>query len=109
MDGFDSRLTAAFMKKKVPLLVVDSPETADFIISGSHDIQQAGWAKTIFVSPSPHASASVSIKDVRSGTIVYAYNVDKLNAVRADQSTAEACAKHIKEEIEKNAKSAPGH
>lgn len=24
MDGFDSRLTAAFMKKKVPLLVVDS-------------------------------------------------------------------------------------
>jgi hypothetical protein len=32
---------------------------------------------------------------------VFAYNVDKSNAVRANQSTAEACAKHLKEAIEK--------
>ncbi len=44
---------------------------------------KAGWAKTIFVSPNPHAEASVTVKDAQSGNLVFAYNVDKSNAVRA--------------------------
>ena len=101
MDGFESYLSAAILKKKVPVAVVDDRAKADFIVTGNSHVDKAGWAKTIFVSPNPHAAASVSIKDAHSGNLVFAYSVDKANAVRADQSTAEACAKHLKEAIEK--------
>ena len=70
-------------------------------MSGNSRVDKASWAKTIFISPASHAEASVLIKDARTGTLVFAYSVDKLNAVRANQSTAEACAKHLKEAIEK--------
>jgi hypothetical protein len=101
MDGFDTYLSAAILKKKVPVVIVDDEAKADFIVVGSSHVDKAGWAKTIFVSPNPHAEASISIKDAHTGTMVFAYNVDKSNAVRANQSTAEACAKHLKEDIEK--------
>jgi hypothetical protein len=101
MDGFESYLSAAILKKKVPVMVVDDRAKADFIVTGGSHVDKAGWAKTIFVSPNPHAEASISIKDAHSGNLVFAYNVDKSNAMRANQSTAEACAKHLKEDIEK--------
>jgi hypothetical protein len=101
MDGFESNLAAAILKKKVPVVIVDDASKADFIMTGNSHVDKAGWAKTIFISPNPHAEASISIKDAHTGNLVFAYNVDKSNAVRANQSTAEACAKHLKEDIEK--------
>ncbi|HEY4356627.1 MAG TPA: hypothetical protein VGN16_12825 [Acidobacteriaceae bacterium] len=101
MDGFDSFLAAALIKKQVPLRIVDDKTKADFIITGSAKEEKAGWAKTIFVSPAPHAQASISVKDEKTGDLVYAYNVDKSSSARGNQSTAEACAKHLKQEIER--------
>jgi len=101
MDGYETYLSAAILKKKVPVMVVDDRSKADFVMTGGSHVDKAGWAKTIFVSPLPHAEASVAIKDAHSGNLVFAYNVDKSNAARANQSTAEACAKHLKEAIEK--------
>ncbi len=89
------------LKKKVPLTIVDSRANADFVMTGSSHKEAAGWAKTIFVSPAPHAEASVAVKDAHTGALVFAYNVDKANAARGNQSTAEACAKHLKEAVEK--------
>lgn len=101
MDGFETYLSGAMLKKQVPVMIVDDKSKADFIVTGSSRVDKAGWAKTIFVSPNPHATASIAVKDARTGTLVFAYNVDKANSVRGDQSTAEACAKHLKEAIEK--------
>ena len=101
MEGFETYLSAAILKKKVPVMVVDDRSKADFIVTGGSHVDKAGWAKTIFVSPLPHAEASIAIKDAHSGNLVFAYNVDKANAARSNQSTAEACAKHLKEAIEK--------
>jgi hypothetical protein len=101
MQGFETYLTAAILKKKVPLVVVGDQTKADYILSGTSAVEKAGWAKTIFVSPSPHAQASIQIKNSKTGAIVFAYSVDKNSAVRADQSTAESCAKHMKDAIEK--------
>ncbi len=100
MNGFETYLEGAILKKKVPVVVVDDRSKADFIVSGLSDEAKAGWAKTIFVSPASHAQASISVKDAHTGNLVFAYNVDKMNAVRANQSTAEACAKHLKEFME---------
>ena len=101
MNGFETYLAGAILKKKVPVVVVDDPAKADFIVTGVSDEAKAGWAKTIFVSPASHAQASISVKDAHTGNLVFAYNVDKFNAARANQSTAEACAKHLKEALEK--------
>jgi hypothetical protein len=101
MNGFETYLEGAILKKKVPVVVIDDRSKAEFIVRGVSDEAKAGWAKVIFVSPASHAQASISIKDAHTGNLVWAYNVDKMNAVRANQSTAEACAKHLKEALEK--------
>jgi len=97
MGGFETYLAAALLKKSVPVVVVDDPAKADFIVSGTSNIE-GGAGK----APS-QAGASIGIKDAGSGELVFAYAVDKTNAVHGSQSTAEACAKHLKEFIEKNA------
>jgi hypothetical protein len=101
MDGFETYLTAAILKKKVPLIVTDDKAKADYVITGTSHVEKAGWAKTIFISGAPQAGASITMKDAKTGDLAFAYSVDKFNAARAAQSTAEACAKHLKEAIEK--------
>jgi hypothetical protein len=101
MDGFETYLSAAILKKKVPVFIVDDKAKADYIVNGTSHVQKAGWAKTIFVSPASSAGASITIKDAKTGDLAFAYSVDKINAARAAQSTAEACAKHLKQAIEK--------
>ena len=101
MDGFGNYLAAALNKKKVPLTVVNSKENADFEISGTSDSQKAGWAKILIAgSIQSREEASVTVSNLRSGEVVYAYNVNKGNAARGKQSAAEACAKHIKEKMD---------
>lgn len=101
MDGFETYLSAAILKKKVPVIIVDNKSKADYIVSGTSHVDKASWAKTIFVSPASSAGASITIKDAHNGDLAFAYSVSKYNAARAAQSTAEACAKHLKNAIEK--------
>ncbi len=97
MDGFDASLAAALMKKDVPVKIVDTKEKAEYVLGGAASTEKAGWAKTIFVSPKGSAHAAVQLKTT-DGTLVWAYSVDKTNAYKGEQSTAEAIAKHMKGE-----------
>jgi proline dehydrogenase len=45
--------------------------------------------------------ASITVTSVGSGEVVYAYSANKKNSAHGRQTTAEACAKHFKEAIEK--------
>jgi len=100
-DGFETYLAAAFIKKQVPVVVVDDKGKADFVITSKSYVQKASAAKTIFISGAPSAGATITLKAANSGDVIWAYSVDKYNAARASQSTAEAVAKHLKERIEK--------
>src|SRR6266478_4070149 len=53
MDGFETYLTAAILKKKVPLIVTDDKAKSDYVITGTSHVDKAGWAKTIFISGAP--------------------------------------------------------
>ena len=101
MDGFEQDLQAAFLRKHVPLLMVDDKAKADYIVEGKNDNEKAGWAKTIFFSPAPAEHASITVKKIDDGTIIFAYSVDKTAARHGPQSAAEACAKHLREAMEK--------
>ena len=101
MDGFESYMAAAIAKKKVPLVPVADKEHADYVITGTSVDKKAGWAKIVFMG-NIHSdnAASVTMTDVKTGAIVYAYAVDKKSTMHGQQTTAEACAKHLKGHIE---------
>lgn len=104
MDGFETYLAAAFRKKEVPLIMVTEPEYADFEITGTHEKKDAGWAKTIFISPSPSASASMQVVNLKTKVIVYADSSHRTSASRGERSTAEKLAKYLKKKIEDDEK-----
>jgi hypothetical protein len=101
MDGFESYLAAAFQKKKVQLVPVADKDKADYLITGTSEDKKAGWAKmVVFGNIHSDAPASISMVDKKSGAIVFAYAVNKKNTLHGQQTTAEACAKHLQERIE---------
>ncbi len=102
MNGFENYLAAALEKKDVPLIPVASEGQARYIIRGTSDEKKAGWAKMAFTGQiHSDDAASVQMFDRTSGAIVFAYAVNKKNTLHGQQTTAEACAKHLKEQIEK--------
>lgn len=102
MNGFESYLAAAFEKKKVPLTVVADQSRAAYVITGTADEKKAGVA-TMLVFGQIHSdnAASIQMVDQKTGAVVFAYAVNKKNTLHGQQTTAEACAKHLKEELEK--------
>jgi hypothetical protein len=103
MNGFGTYILAAFRKKNVELIPVASAEQAHYIISGVSDEKKAGFAK-MFVMGDIHSDneASIQMADRRTGAIVFAYSVNKKSTWHGDQTTAEACAKHLKSMMEKH-------
>jgi hypothetical protein len=100
--GYDIYLAAAMHKKEVPVVIVTDRAKADFELSGVSESEKAGWAKiVIWGNTSSKEQASVKLVDLKTGTVVWGYNVNKGSSARGKQSSAEACAKHLKEKIEK--------
>lgn len=99
MEGFETYLKAAIIKKKVPIELVEEREKADYEITGVSESKKAGAAKIIIMG-SWHSKeeASIRVANIRSGEIVYAYSVHKANSAHGKKSSAEACAKHLKDE-----------
>lgn len=100
-NGFENYLTAALHKKHVLVRVVMDKAEADYVIKVSAESEKAGWAKTIFVNPHSEEQASISVIDRASGEVVWAYAVNKFSSVHGKQSTAEACAKHLRSVVSK--------
>lgn len=80
-NGFQKYLAAALQKKNVPLVAVSSPEHATYIL------------KSV-------SNGSVQLIDQKTGAIVFAHPLNKNTNLRGQQITAEACARHLKEQIE---------
>lgn len=99
--GFDTYLAAALQKKSVAVKMVAEKEKADYILTGSSLHEDKNWASKIFLGHRDTSEATVEMIEVKSGEIVWAYAVHKKNSARGNQSTAEACAKHLRDAIAK--------
>lgn len=101
MEGFEEYLKAAFVKKKVPLEVVESKDKADFQITGHAKTEKASTAKILLLG-SWHSKeeASIQVANLKTGEVVFAYAVHKADSAHGKRSTAEACAKHLNKKIE---------
>ena len=101
-DGFADYLTNAIQKKKVPIVVVKDKSDAQFEMTGHSESVKASAAKKIFMQNfHSDEQASISIANLSSGEVVFAYSANKGSSAHGKQSTAEACAKHLKEFVEK--------
>jgi hypothetical protein len=101
MGGFESELKTAIEKKKVPVVLVGDKDQADYVITGTSETEKAGAAKkVIMLNWHSNEQASITVTDNKSGDVVFAYSVNKNSSAHGKRSTAEACAKHLKEQIE---------
>jgi hypothetical protein len=101
-NDFDKALREAMAKKKVPLTLVDKKEDAQFLIRGTSESVKAATAKKVIMwNWHSNEEASIAVVNLASSEIVFSYNANKQSSAHGQRSTAEACAKHIKEELEK--------
>jgi len=121
MDGYETYLAAAFAKKQVPLIVVTDKSKADYIITSTVS-QKSPSQPAVVVNNTTNVnssgypgaggfprsggglgstSASISVVDIHSSQVLFAYSVGKSRSENQIQSAAEACAKHLKEFIAK--------
>lgn len=100
MEGFEAYLKAAMEKKKVPLTVVDNKQEAAYEITGVAAGEKASTAKKIIMG-SWHSKeeASIRVTDLKSGVVVFAYSYHTQNSAHGKQTSAESCAKHLKNAI----------
>ena len=97
---FGAAISAAFVKKKVPVTVVTdrtkSQWTIKSVSSQREDSTATKVAKTVFLGPfrgsSTKFEGTFQVIDNESTAVIFAYNVKKNNF----QSAAEAFAKHFK-------------
>ena len=101
-DGFEIYLKDAIAKKKVPVEIVASRDQAEYEITGAADSQKAGTAKKlIFGNWHSREEASINVSNIKSGEVVWAYSVHQEASTHGKRSSAESCAKHLKDAIEK--------
>jgi hypothetical protein len=99
MGGFEGPFKKAMTDKKVPLEMVAQREQAEYEITGASESKKASAAKKVILG-SWHSDedASIKVANLKSGEVVYAYAVHKQDSAHGQKSTAEACAKHLKDE-----------
>src|SRR6266403_5034657 len=99
--GYDTYLKDAIAKKKVPVEIVASRDQADYEITGTSESQKASTAKKVILGNwHSREEASITVSNVKSSEVVWAYSVHKEASAHGQRSSAEACAKHLKEAIE---------
>jgi hypothetical protein len=100
-DGFHEYLKAAIEKKKVPVAIVEDKNNAEFEITGQSETEKASTAKKVIMwNWRSNEQASIQVNNLTTSEAVFAYSVNKPNSAHGKKSSAEACAKHLKEKIE---------
>jgi hypothetical protein len=105
-EGFDSYISAAIVKKKVPAIVTQNRADADFVLTSVVTTHQESTgskiARCLFVycaGIDGNQTATVQLVNPKK-EVAWAYNVKKGGA-KNFQSSSEAIAKHLKNFLEK--------
>ncbi|HLK65876.1 MAG TPA: PEGA domain-containing protein [Bryobacteraceae bacterium] len=100
IGGFGSYLAAAFRVKGVPITVVMDRRQADFEIVGASESKNPNWAEVIFLKHArSNEAATISLINLRTTEVIYAYAYNMGQAYNGKQSAAESCAKHLRSAI----------
>jgi hypothetical protein len=103
-DGFETYLSAAMIKKEVPVVIVTNEERATLILKASAvEIQQqttgSKVARCLFAyCAGIEDRGTTSVQLLKGDTIAWSYSVNKGRGQKNRQSLAEAIAKHLKDD-----------
>ncbi len=103
-DGFETYITAAILKKKVPVIVTTNAGRADYVLKAAQvDVQKettgSKVVKCLFAScAGTEDKASTSVQLTRGDAVVWSYAVNKGRGAKNRQSMAEAIAEHLTKE-----------
>jgi len=101
-DGFETYITAAMLKKKVPVTVVTKADGADLALKAADvEVQKettgSKVVKCLFAScAGTEDKASTSVQLTKGDAVVWSYSVNKGRGAKNRQSMAEAIAEHLK-------------
>lgn len=99
MDGFGSYLAAAFRVKSVPVAVVADRRQADFELMGTAESKDPDLTRGLLNQSGSKESATVSMVNLKTGEVVFAYAYNRSYALFGKRSAAESCAKHLRTAI----------
>jgi len=103
-DGFEVYLSAAMVKKQVPVVVVTKEDGATLVLKASVvEIQQQSTgskvARCLFAyCAGIEDRGTTSVQLQKGDTVAWSYSVNKGRGQKNRQSLAEAIAKHLKDE-----------
>jgi hypothetical protein len=101
-DGFDTYIKDAIAKKQVPVQIAARRDQAEYEITGASESQKAGTAKKVILGNwHSREEASITVSNIKSTEVIWAYSVHEEASTHGKRSAAEACAKHLKDAIEK--------
>ncbi len=96
MGGFEITFFAALDKQVVPLVIVETPNQAEFEIKETGQ-ERVTWARMIFASqPLVRQQPEIVVTSLRSGQVVLACPVVPMNSPRIRDAIAQDCAKRLK-------------
>jgi hypothetical protein len=103
MNGFEQFVSDALVKKKVPVVVVNEPAKADFLVSGGAHVKRPGWITGMVLDT--RGGGNISIIDARTGKPVFDCMFKRVDQGLAEgyiyQGWASNCAKRLKKMLEK--------
>ena len=104
-EGFESYVSAAITKKKVPVTILTTAEGADYVLKVAPiDVQKQStgskFARCLFAYCDGIEDRGVaSVQLVKGNAVVWSYSVNKGRGQKNKQSLAEAIAKHMGDEV----------
>ena len=100
-QGYEIAISAAIAKKKVPLVISEKESAAPFRIESVTIFKKPSMARGVLLGSNftgYEMDASFRVVDVKTGVVVYSYDVHKFESHMEDnvRSTSEAFAKRLK-------------
>lgn len=106
-QDFHTYITSALMDTKTPLSIVTDRDKADFLMTGTaSESKRNSWARVIFAGQTgSKESASVTLVNLHTDTVVYSVASDRSNARRGKRSVAQKIAREIRGRVKESVKS----
>lgn len=103
---FREALLEAFRTKQVPIQIVESKEEADYVLEGDSQSTKADTRrKVLMLNWQSREQAAIALVDPREDRVAFAYAYYYDSSAHGQRSSAESCAKHLAEALDKAKKS----
>lgn len=100
MGGYERFIIAALEEKRVPLVVLTDPSISNFEIRDAAVNPPSSATATSGGSAHWSEQANITVTDLKTHAVVFSCAVKESNSSHGNKSSAEDCAKHLRDVME---------